>query len=80
MNQVLVVGLAGFYLWYLLSQATILDRPLGWIRDKGDALVGCSWCSGFWITAVLLLATGNYDPLTHLASAAVVGVMGRWAL
>lgn len=76
-SDVLVVGLAAFYIWYLLAEATIFDRPLGWVREKGHPLIGCSYCSAFWIVGVLLLiATKSYDPLTHIAAAGVAGLAG----
>jgi len=82
MNTVLVVGLASLYLWFMLAKATITEWAFGWARSNEDwvgELVNCGWCSGWWITGLVLLATGNYDPLTHLATASVVGVMASLA-
>lgn len=73
---VLITGLAGLYVWYLLSQATILDRVLSYPREHWDALWNCPWCAGFWITGLILILTGTYDPVTHLAAAGVTGFVG----
>lgn len=75
MNTVLLVGLACTYLWYLVALAEITSflQP---VRDRFPMLIGCPWCLGFWLTGLVLLLTGNYDPLTHLATATVVGVVG----
>lgn len=80
LTVIAVSGLAGLYVWYLLAHATILDRPMGWARERWPLLIGCPWCAGFWIVGLILLATGTYDPLTHLATAGLVGLMGRYAV
>lgn len=74
MSEVLIVGLAAFYIWYLLAEATIFDRVLGWPREHWGPLVSCGYCSAFWIVPILLCLTGDYDPLAHLAAAGVVGL------
>jgi hypothetical protein len=71
-----VVGLAGLYLWYLIAQASIFDKVLAYPRNHWGPLIGCPWCAGFWITGLLLLATQSYDPLTHIATAGLVGILG----
>lgn len=76
MFDVLVVGLAGVYVYYLLAHATILDWLLAWPRERWSPLIGCAWCAGFWITGALLVT--DYDPVTHLAAATVVGVVGGY--
>lgn len=73
---VLITGLAGLYIWYLLSQASIFDRLFAYPRENWGPLWNCPWCSGFWITGGLLLAAGVYDPITHLAAAGVTGLAG----
>lgn len=81
MDTVLVVGLASVYLWYLIAHATITEWAFGKLReDEGwlGFLTRCPWCLGFWITGFLLLVSGQYDPLTHLATATVVGVVGDY--
>lgn len=70
------VGVAGFFIWWVVAYSTLLDRPLGWPREHWAPLVMCSFCAGFWITGALLLFTGTYDPLTHLAAAGLCGFMG----
>lgn len=79
LDTALVVGLAAVYLWFLLAHATITEpvfrrarKADGWVGE----LVGCAWCAGWWITGILLLVTGQYDPITHLAAATVCGVVG----
>lgn len=83
MNVVLVVGLASLYLWFLLAKASITEPLLGRARSHEGfwgELVNCPFCAGFWLSGALLLVTGNYDPVTHLATASVVGVVGGLAL
>lgn len=82
MNAILV-GLASVYIWFLVAHASITKWLFKWARFHDGwigELVGCSFCIGFWVTGMLLLLTGNYDPVTHLAAAAVCGVVGRYAL
>lgn len=76
LNIILVTGLACLYLWYLLSEATIFDRLFAYPREHWGPLWNCPWCSGFWLTGLLLAVTGTYDPVTHLAAAAVTGYLG----
>lgn len=73
---VAIVGLAALYVWYLLAHAAIFDKPFAYPREHWESLWMCPWCSGLYLTAGLLLATGTYDPVTHLAAAGVVGVLG----
>lgn len=73
---VLIAGLAGFYIWYLLSQASLFDRLLAYPREHWGPLWGCPFCAGFWIVGILLLIAGVYDPLTHLAAAGLTGLLG----
>lgn len=73
---VLIAGLAGFYVWYLLSQASLFDRLLAYPRDKWGALWNCGFCAGFWLVGLILLATGTYDPVTHLAATGFAGFVG----
>lgn len=81
MFEFVLVGFAGFFIWYVLAQATILDKPLGWVREHWAPLVGCGMCAGFWITGLLILTAdgvSGYDLFTHLAAASVVGVLGSF--
>lgn len=73
---VLITGLAAMYVWYLASQATIFDRVFGYPREHWGTLWNCPWCLGFWVTGLILLLTGSYDPVTHLAAAGVTGILG----
>jgi hypothetical protein len=70
------VGLAALYLWYFLALSRVMDRPLGRLRERFPLLIGCPWCLGFWLTGLILIVAGSYDPLTHLAAAAVTGLLG----
>lgn len=79
LNVVLVAGLAGFYLWYLLSEATLFDKPLAYPREHWGALWNCPFCAGFWLVGGLLLVAQSYDPVTHLAATAVTGLAGKAA-
>lgn len=76
---VLITGLAAIYVWYFLSESTLLDKPMGRARARFPLLIGCAWCLGFWVTGLILIATDSYDPTTHLAAAAVTGFVGSKA-
>lgn len=79
MFEFVLIGFAAFFLWYLLAQASLFDKPFGWIREHWGPLVGCPWCAGFWITGLLILVAdgfAGYDPYTHLAAAGLVGLLG----
>lgn len=78
LSVVAIVGLSALYVWYLIAHSTILDKPMGAARERWPLLIGCPWCAGFWIVGLILLATQTYDPLTHLATAGLVGFMGRF--
>lgn len=80
LTVIAVVGLAALYLWYLIGHSTLLDKPLGGARERWPLLIGCPWCAGFYIVGLLLIATQTYDPLTHIATAGLVGFMGRYAV
>lgn len=76
---ILTVAFAALYVWYVLALSTIGDRPFGWLRQKFPLLIGCPWCCGFWLTGLLLIVSGTYDPLTHLACAGITGLVGTLA-
>jgi hypothetical protein len=73
---VLIVGLAAVYIWFVLSQATIGDKVFAYPREHWGLLWNCVWCLSFWTTALMLIVTQTYDPLTHLACAGFAGVVG----
>lgn len=79
LNIVLVAGLAGFYLWWLLSESHLLAKPMAYPREHWNLLWNCPFCAGFWIVGLLLLVTQSYDPVTHLAATAVCGLTGKVA-
>jgi hypothetical protein len=80
LNVIAVVGLSALYVWYLLAHSTILDKPMGGARCRFPLLIGCPFCAGFWIVGLILVATQTYDPLTHLATAGLVGLLGRYTV
>lgn len=73
---VLVIGLGSVYIWYVIALASIGDRVFAYPREHWGPLWGCPWCAGFWITGLLLIVSGTYDPLTHLACAGLCGLLG----
>lgn len=73
---IVTVGLAAVYVWYVLALSTIGDGVFAYPREHWGPLWGCPWCAGLYLTAILLLVTGTYDPLTHLACAGFAGVVG----
>lgn len=76
MSDVVVVGFAGLWVWYLIAHSTLLEKPLAWPREHWALLIGCPWCAGAWIVLIILLVSGNFDPLTWLAAAGFVGAVG----
>jgi hypothetical protein len=76
---VFVAAAASLYLWYLIAESTLLDKPLGGVRERWPMLIGCPWCAGFWITGLVLIGAGLYDPFTHVAAAGLVGLAGSHA-
>lgn len=73
---VFVAAAASLYVWYLIALSTLLDKPLGRTRDRWPLFIGCPWCAGFWITGLVLIGAGHYDPFTHVAAAGLVGLAG----
>lgn len=66
--QLILLGVASFRIFHLLSEETILDRPRRWLLKLGSWEVGsppasyrhrlgdlitCPWCLGFWVTLAL---------------------------
>lgn len=83
--EVIIVGLAALFAWVFMSQLhTPGFGPIQrWLRRGWRVpLIGCPWCSGFWLALIftLLLQWGRWDlvatPLTILAGAAVCGFLG----
>lgn len=83
--DVLIAGFAALYIWVLASQLhTPLIRPIQkWLRRGWRVpFVGCPWCSGFWLSAVFVIAIqwGRLDfvltPLSIFAAAALCGFVG----
>lgn len=81
----LVAGLAALYVWVFLSQLHTpgFGRLQRWARRGWRVpLVGCPWCSGWWLGLVftILLQLQRLDwiatPLTALAAAALCGFVG----
>jgi hypothetical protein len=75
LSTAILIGLVALYLWYLLAEATLFDRVFSYPREHWGPLWGCPWCSGFWLTGLIVLVNG-YDLLVHLAAAAVCGFIG----
>lgn len=73
---VAITGFAALIIWYLASEASIFDKVFAYPREHWGSLWNCPWCLGFWLTGLILLVTGTYDPLTHLAAAGVAGWLG----
>lgn len=48
------LALSGYYVFYLLSESVLLERPREWVltrldSDAAEAFVVCPWCLGFWV-------------------------------
>lgn len=83
--EAILIGLAALYLWVLASQlhTPVIGGVQRWLRRGWRRpLISCPWCSGFWISAVLVAVVQwmRWDwigtPLTILASATIVGLIG----
>lgn len=85
--QALLAAGAGLYLWVFASQLTTpgFSGFQKWLRKSWRRpLIGCPWCSGFWLSAIFVTSqqalTGTLHwlttPLTILAGAAVIGYVG----
>lgn len=63
--QFVLLALASFRIWVLLSEDDVLDRPRRWLLRLGDwekgpvpegyrrglgDFIQCPWCFGFWIS------------------------------
>jgi hypothetical protein len=79
LNVVLVCALAALYLWYLAAEATLFDRVFAYPREHWGALWNCPWCLSAWTTAIMLIATQTFDPITWLAAAGTDGFLGSKA-
>jgi hypothetical protein len=81
-----LLALAAFYLYYLIGEAAIFDRPRDWLSEKVgtrfDDLVSCPWCSSFYIVGLgwtvgwLLFPTETVVLAVPFASMTVVGFLG----
>lgn len=76
LTVIAVVGLAVFYVWWVLAHASLFDKVLAYPREHWGPLWMCGFCAGFWLSGLALIVTGTYDPLTHLAAAGLVGILG----
>lgn len=87
--EFLLLALAGFRIWKLIADDTILDRPREFVLQKikeeraeyWQAFITCPWCAGFWIFVIWWgLWEGFGHPVLVVASLfaghAVVGWLG----
>ena len=55
-----LLALAGFRIWRLLAEDTILDRPRAAFKQRvgetGETWLLCPWCCGAWLSVALWLA------------------------
>lgn len=84
-SDALIVALAGLFTWVFASQLHTpgFGKIQRWLRRGWRVgLVGCPWCSGWWLGWVLTLAI-QYDrldwittPAIAVASAGLIGFLG----
>lgn len=83
--DVFIAGLASVYIWVFMSQLHTpgFGRLQRWLR-RGPLsnLIACPWCSGWWLSVVivLLLQLHRLDwlvtPITIVAAAGLAGIVG----
>ena len=61
--EFMILALAAYRCYQLVSDDTILDRPRDWLTRKLDResekfslFITCPWCAGFWISVGWALA------------------------
>lgn len=85
-----VLALAAFRLTHIITTDVIADSFRQWVWSKYDPstkvgyLITCNWCTGFWVSAVLVVGASVLPQLTFvvslvLAISALVGLLSAWA-
>jgi hypothetical protein len=88
--DLIVFALAAFRLTRIITTDTIADNFRQWLWSKYDPstklgyLITCNWCTGFWVSVLIVLGALVLPQLTFvvslvLAISALVGLLSAWA-
>lgn len=84
--EAVLLGLAAWRIWYLLSDDLILDRPRRYVTrrwKKAEDFIECPFCLGFWVSLAWVGAFAVFPTetpwvaLPFALNAVVVG-MNHW--
>lgn len=87
--QFVIYALAAFRLTHLVTTDAIMDSFRSWIwkrqpvSTKIGYLITCNWCTGFWVSLVLVLGILVLPQATFvvslvLAISAAIGLISAW--
>jgi hypothetical protein len=81
-----LLALAAFFIWYLIGEAEIFERPRIWLDVRLGptfaSLIRCPWCAGAWIVGAgwglgwLIFPTETVWLAVPFAGMTVVGFLG----
>lgn len=85
-----VFALAAFRLTRIITTDTVADNFRQWVWSKYDPstkigyLITCNWCTGFWVSLLVVAGASVLPQLTFvvslvLAISALVGLLSAWA-
>lgn len=84
-----VLALAAYRITHLITTDAIADGFRNWVWSKYGPttkigyLITCNWCTGFWVSLLLVAAAGILPQFTFVVSlimaiSAVVGLLSAW--
>lgn len=87
--QFVIYALAAFRLTHLITTDAILDGFRNWVWGKWSYtskigyLITCNWCTGFWVSlllvlGILVLPQATFVVSLILAISAAIGLISAW--
>ena len=84
-----VLALGAYRITHLITTDAIADGFRNWVWSKFPPmtkigyLITCNWCTGFWVSLLLVSAAGILPQITFVVSlimaiSAVVGLLSAW--
>jgi hypothetical protein len=84
-----ILALAGYRITHLITTDAIADGFRNWVWSKYPPetkigyLITCNWCTGFWVSLLLVSGAGILPQFTFVVSlimaiSAVVGLLSAW--